>query len=116
MELTKLLSKLKKGVKKTTQTVVKISGEALDYTKLKIKISDIESELDERYMAIGMAVYEDNGETDIDAICSEISELREELSELKAEINEYKCQKICYECGRTTDKDNPYCPSCGSKF
>ena len=116
MELTKLLSKLKKGVKKTTRTVVKISGEALDYTKLKIKISDIESELDERYMAIGMAVYEDSDEADIDAICSEISELREERAQLKAELNEYKCQKICYECGKATDKDNPYCPSCGNRF
>ena len=116
MELTKLLSKLKKGFKKTTQTVVKISGEALDYTKLKIKISEIETELDEKYLAIGMAVYEDSTETDVDEICAEISELRAKLSELKDEINEYKCQKVCPECGSTTDKDNSYCPSCGSKF
>ena len=116
MELTKFISKLKKGLKKTTQTVVRISGEALDYTKIKIKISDIESELDDRYMAIGLAIYEDSETTDVDAICAEITELREELAELKSQLNEFKCQKTCPECGKTTDKENPYCPSCGNKF
>jgi len=111
-----IIERVKKAVSKTTKTVVRISGEALDYTKLKFKISEINSKLDDKYMAIGLAVYEDNDEAEIEAICEEITSLRTEKDELTLKLNEFKSMKTCPECGKTSDKENLYCPVCGKMF
>ncbi len=111
-----VITKVKEAVANTAKKVAKISGEAVDYTKLRLKISEINSKLDEKYAKIGLAVYEDCSEDDIEPICEEISKLREELDELKLKLNEYKNNKVCPGCGNATEKENPYCPICGTKF
>ena len=111
-----IISKVKDAVSATTKKVVKLSGEALDYTKIRIKISDINSKLDEKYAAIGLAVYEGNEEAQIETLCEEISSLRSELSELKLKLDEFKNKKNCPVCSKSTDKDNPFCPHCGAEF
>lgn len=111
-----VIAKVKEAVSKTTKKVVKLSGEAIDYTKLRLKISEINSKLDEKYAQIGLAVYEDCSEDDIEPICEEISKLREELDDLKLKLSEYKGSKCCPSCGSSTDRENPYCPVCGTKF
>ena len=111
-----IIERVKKAVSKTTQTVVRISGEAIDNTKLKFKISEINSKLDEKYMAIGLAVYEDSDEAQIEDICEEINVLRQKKDELVLQLNEFKNVKVCSECGKTTEKDNQFCPACGKMF
>ena len=111
-----IISKVKEAVSSTTKKVVKFSGEAIDYTKLKLKIAEINSKLDEKYAAIGLAVYEGNDEAEIELLCDAISSLREELENLKLKLDDYKNKKSCPVCGFATERDNPYCPSCGNKF
>lgn len=113
---TDIIAKVKEAVSKTTKKVVKISGEAIDYTKLKLKVAEIDSKLDEKYAAIGLAVYEENDEADVETICDEISVLKQERDALKLKIDEYKNQKTCPACSAATDKENTYCPVCGIKF
>lgn len=111
-----IIGKVKDAVSATTKKVVKLSGEAFDYTKLRIRISEINSKLDEKYAAIGLAVYENNEDAQIETLCDEIAALRAELYELKLKLDEFKNKKSCPECGNSTDKENTFCPSCGSRF
>ena len=111
-----IISKVKEAVSSTTKKVVKLSGEAIDYTKLKLKLAEVNSKLDEKYAAIGLAVYEGNDEAEIEAICEEISALRDEIDSLKLKLDDYKNKKTCSACGTATERENPFCPSCGNKF
>lgn len=111
-----IIAKVRDAVSATTKKVVKLSGEALDYTKIRIKISDINSRLDEKYAAIGLAVYEGSEEAQIETICDEIAALRTELAELKLKLDEFKNKKCCSVCSKSTDKDNTFCPHCGAEF
>lgn len=111
-----IIEKVKNAVSETTRKAVKLSNEAIDYTKIKLRISDLKSQLDDKYAAIGMAVYEGSGEEEIDTICEEISSLRDEIEELNLRLSEYKNQKSCSECGTLCEKDDDFCRKCGKEF
>ena len=111
-----IIEKVKNAVTNTTRKAVKLSGEAIDYTKIKLKIADLNSKLDEKYAQIGLAVYESDEDVQIDAICEEITALRQEVEELKLRLSEYKNQKTCANCGSVCDSDDDFCKSCGSRF
>ncbi len=111
-----VIEKVRRAVSKTARKAVKLSGDALDYTKIKLKIAELNSKLDEKYAAIGLAVYEGNTSDEIDKICEEISSLREEINELKLKLSEYKNKKTCSVCGKTADKDASFCQYCGTEF
>ncbi len=108
-----IVEKIKKAVSVTTQKAVKFSGDAVDFTKLKIKIADIKSKLDDKYIQIGMAVYDGNDNGDVEAVCEEIAALREELDEYKRKLSEYKNQKVCSACGEVCEIDDTFCKKCG---
>ena len=111
-----IIEKVKSFAGNTAKKAAKLSGDALDIAKLKLKIADINSKLDQKYAAIGLAVYEDSDSEDIEVICNEISELREELTHLKIKVAEYSGKKTCPECGNTAARDDEFCPKCGNKF
>ena len=111
-----IILKVKNFAGKTAKKAAKLSGDALDIAKLKLKIVDINSKLDEKYAAIGLAVYEDCDNDEIETICAEISELREELTAYKIKLSEYSGKKTCPECGKDASRDDEFCPKCGSKF
>ncbi len=111
-----IVEKIKAAVSSTTKKAVRLSGEAIDFTKLKLKIADVNSRLDEKYAQIGLAVYEGNSESDVDAICDEIKALREELEDYEFKLSEYKNQKVCSACGAICEKEDTFCRGCGEKF
>lgn len=111
-----IIEKVKNAVTETARKAAKISGEAIDYTKIRLKIAEINSDLDDKYAQIGLAVYEGDEAADIEGICSEISELKEKLEDLNIKLGEFKNQKTCSACGKNADKDADYCPGCGNKF
>ena len=79
----------KNVLKKTTKKVVKFSGDAVDYAKIKIKLNAVESELEELYAKIGRIVYERDESQDTDEICKAIEELNAQKDELKAKMESY---------------------------
>jgi len=83
------LKSAKNVLKKTTRKVVKFSGDAVDYTKIKIKLNAIESELEELYAKIGRIVYERDESQNTDEICSSIEELNAQKEELKEKLDSY---------------------------
>lgn len=111
-----IVERIKNVVNSTTKKAVKLSGDAIDYTKIKLKIADVKSKLDEKYAKIGLAVYEDNNEENIEAICEDIKALRDELDEYRIRLSEYKNQKTCGKCGAICEKEDTFCKSCGEKF
>ena len=111
-----IIEKVKKAVSKTTKKAIKFSGDALDYTKLKLKIAELSSKLDDKYAQIGLIVYEGNDSEEVDKVCEEISELRETIEELKVKLAEFKNKKTCPNCGKTVDKDAVFCQYCANEF
>lgn len=107
------VEKIKKMVGKTAKKAAKVSGDAVDYTKLKIKLSGINDELDELYAKIGRIVYEHDETQNTDIICEAIETLRKEKEEVKEKMEAFSNKKSCGFCGNKIDSDSKYCPSCG---
>lgn len=111
-----IIEKVKSIVSSTTKKAVRLSNDAIDYTKIKLKISELKSKLDEKYAKIGLAVYEGKDDDDIEAICEEITSLRNEIYELTLKLAEFKNQKTCPVCSSVCEKDDEFCRKCGSAF
>ena len=111
-----VIEKVRKAVSKTARKAVKLSGDALDYTKIKLKIAELNSRLDEKYAKIGLAVYEGKDDDEIETICDEITSLRDDIDELTLKLAEFKNQKTCPVCNSVCEKEDEFCRKCGSAF
>ena len=85
MDFEKILNDTKKVVKKAVQTTIKVSSDAIDYSKCKIKISSLNAKIDDNYSKIGEAVYNQsvsydvNNAEEIEKLCEEITSWKEEI-------------------------------------
>lgn len=111
-----IFNKVKKVLGKTAKKAAKVSGDAVDYTKLKIKLSGINDELDELYAKIGKIVYERDESQNTDVIFEAIEELRKEKEELKEKLEAFGNKKSCEFCGAKLDNDSKYCSGCGNEI
>lgn len=111
-----IIDKVKRVVGKSAKKAAKLSGEALDYTKMKIKLYDLHDKTELKYAELGRAVYNEDENADIEVLCNEISDLLEEETELKIKLNSCLNKKECSACGGMVDAKNDYCPLCGNKF
>lgn len=101
------------------------TGRLAKETKLKIKISDLKSQINDLYEEIGKNVYqkhiredeEANKETeeDISHLCTKIDVLSDEIDSLLEQCLELKDRKQCKNCYKEIDKNDKYCPNCGAK-
>lgn len=82
-----MVGKFKKVVGKTAKKAAKMSGDAVDYTKLKIKLSSINDELNELYAKIGLIVFERDESQNTDEIFEQIEELRKEKEDIQEKID-----------------------------
>lgn len=113
-------NKIKRNVSKTTSKARELSGNLLEVAKAKLKLSDINTEIEEKYIKIGKLVYSSdensNVEDDISKLCDSITELNNQAEEIKLKLDDISGKKICPECGEKTDLDYDYCPKCGTYF
>ncbi len=101
------------------------TGKLAKETKLKIKISDLKSQINDLYEEIGKNVYqkhirEDEEankeiEEDISHLCTKIDVLSDEIDSLLEQCLELKDRKQCKNCYKEIDKNDKYCPNCGAK-
>lgn len=101
------------------------TGRLAKETKLKIKISDLKSQINDLYEEIGKNVYqkhirEDEEankeiEEDISHLCTKIDVLSDEIDSLLEQCLELKDRKQCKNCYKEIDKNDKYCPNCGAK-
>lgn len=104
--------------KKTTETTNKIAKE----TKLKMKINENKSKVNDIYIEMGKKVYEKYiREEKIDIKeelleeCSKLDKLCKEIEESRIEILTLNKKRMCSKCYAEIDVDAQFCPKCGEK-
>lgn len=109
------------NVKSAAEFVGVKAGQIVDISKLRINISELNSEINKRYIDLGRAVYDahKNGEaleTSAGDVVEEIDSLYAQLNSVMAEINTLQNKVICNVCGKQCSSESAYCSYCGAKL
>ena len=102
----------------TAEKTGKIAKEA----KLKMKINENKSDINDIYKEIGRKVYEKHVreenidiKTELEEECTKIDVLSAEIETCLKSVLELKEKKQCEKCHAEIDLDNTFCPKCGAK-
>ena len=114
----KLGKKASEAYKVTADKKGKLAKEA----KLRMKISELKSQINTIYKEIGEVVYQKHtreGEYDIskevEEKCTKIDVLSDEIESNLKQCLELKDKKQCPSCFTEIEKDVKFCPKCGAK-
>ena len=114
----KIGKKASEAYKVTADKTGKLAKEA----KLRMKIADLKSQINDIYKEIGETVYQKhtrNGEYDIEKEveekCTKIDVLSDEIEMNLKQCLELKDKKQCTACFAEIEKDAKFCPICGAQ-
>ena len=114
----KISEKASTAYKVTAAKTGKLAKEA----KLKLKMSNLKSQINDIYLDIGAKIYEKhllkediNIKNDLEEECTKIDILTNQIAEILNECLELNNQKQCLKCFAKIDKDCKFCPECGTK-
>ena len=114
----KLGKKASQAAKVTADKTGKIAKE----TKLKFKIGELKTQINDIYEEIGKKVYEKHIreeeiciKKDLEEQCTKIDVLSDEIDALLKECLELKDKKQCPSCYKEIERDDKFCPNCGEK-
>ena len=114
----KIGKKASETYKVTAEKTSKLAKEA----KIKMKISENKSAINELYKNIGEKVYqkhvrEENIDikTELEEECTKIDVLSAEIESYLNETLELRDKKQCPKCFTEMEKDVKFCPECGEK-
>lgn len=113
----KIGKKASEAYKLTADKTGKIAKE----TKLKIKMSELKSQINDIYEEIGKEIYEkhvrkqDIRNSDVEELCTKIDVISDEIENLLQECLELKDKKQCIKCYTQIEKQDKYCRECGAK-
>ena len=115
-------NKLTKKATETYKTAAEKTGKIATETKLKLKINENKSKINDIYTEIGKTVYQKyvlGQETDIKGDLQKeldrLDELSNQIKEYEEEILKLSDMKQCINCKNKIDKDAKFCPSCGAE-
>lgn len=98
------------------------TGKIAKETKIKFKISDLKSQINEIYEQIGKTIYEKHIREEeysieelIDELCTKIDVLSDEIDSLLHENLDLRDKKQCPNCYKEIDKEDNFCSNCGEK-
>ncbi|MCM1164438.1 MAG: hypothetical protein NC299_00150 [Lachnospiraceae bacterium] len=109
----------------TGRNVVSAAGkktdEAVRFSKLKIKESQLNGDIKNKFEKLGALIYQmaKSGEKDneqFDAYIAEIDGCYEELNGIAKQLDELRNEVTCPGCGAKSKDENAYCPKCGTKL
>ncbi len=109
----------------TGKNVVSAAGkktdEAVRFSKLKIKESQLNGDIKNKFEKLGALIYQmaKSGEKDneqFDAYISEIDACYDELANIEKQFDELRNEVTCPGCGAKCKDENTYCPKCGAKL
>ena len=116
--LNKIGKKASEAYKVTADKTGKLAKEA----KLRMKMGELKSEINDIYEEIGKAVYENHVREEKNDITNELEEkctkidcLSDEIESYLKECLELKDKKQCQNCYVEIEKDAKFCPECGTK-
>lgn len=102
----------------TAEKTGKIAKEA----KLRMKINENKSDINDLYKEIGRKVYEKHVreenidiKTELEEECTKIDVLAAEIETCLNSILELKEKRQCEQCHAEIDLDDSFCPKCGAK-
>lgn len=114
--------KLGKKASEAYRVTADKTGKIAKETKLKIKMGDLKSKINDIYEEIGKIVYEKHVkkeeidiEKDLIEQCTNIDVMSDEIEALLKECLELKDKKQCTKCFTEIEKDAKFCPYCGMK-
>jgi len=114
----KLGKKASEAYKITADKTGKIAKE----TKLKLKMNELKSQVNDIYEEIGKKVYEKHTreenisiKNDLESECTRIDVLSDEINELLQECLNLKDKKQCPKCYKEIEVEDKFCPNCGEK-
>ena len=97
------------------------TGKLAKETKLKFKMGELKSKIEDIYEEIGKKVYEKHVQKEEISIndlleeCKQIDEMSEKIEKIRQECLELKDKKQCPKCFKEIDKNMKFCPECGAK-
>lgn len=113
-----------KLTKKTSDAYKTVAGKTNQFaaeTKLKLKINDNKSKINDLYKEIGKKVFEKyalNGnldiKEDIEGELQKIQSLADEIKEFEKQILDLSDMKECVKCHTKMEKNAKFCPTCGA--
>ena len=114
------INKIGEEVGKAFRFISKETGKLVESAKLTYTASDIESQLNKIYTAIGKSFYDSCIEEDSipEEFSNEfecIAELKKQLENAKEKISEIKNTKKCTACSALLSDNDAYCRKCGAK-
>ena len=114
-----------KITKKATETykgAAEKTGKIAKEAKLKLKINDNKSKINELYQEIGKKVYQKHVaneelciKKDLEEECAKIDILSSEIETYHKEILNLSNVKVCVNCKEPMDKNAKFCPKCGTE-
>lgn len=114
----KLSKKASEAYKVTADKTGKIAKE----TKLKLKMNELKSQINDIYEEIGKKVYEKHIreeeisiKDDLEESCTKIDVLSDEIDDILKQCLDLKDKKICPKCYTEIEKQEKFCHICGEK-
>ena len=114
------INKIGEEARKAFSFISKEAGKLVESAKLTYTASDVESQLNKIYTAIGKKFYdicvaEDNIPEEFSNEFESIAELKKQLENAKDKISEIKNTKKCTACSASLNEGDSYCRKCGAK-
>lgn len=114
----KLGKKASEAYKVTADKTGKLAKEA----KLRMKMGELKSEINQIYDEIGKKIYENHVleekkdiSNEIEEQCTKIDCLSDEIDSILKQCLEIKDKRQCPNCYVEIEKDVKFCPECGTK-
>lgn len=114
--------KLTKKATETYKGAAEKTGKIAKEAKLKLKINENKSKINELYQEIGKKVYQKHTSEeevcirkDLEEECTKIDILSSEIETYHKEILSLSDVKVCVKCKEPMDKNAKFCPKCGEE-
>ena len=114
--------KIGKKASETYKFTAEKTGKLAKEAKLRMKMNEDKSDIEDLYKQIGKKVYEKhllqdtiNIKEELEEECTKVDVLSDEIENILNEILNLKDLKQCSNCYEKIDKTSKYCPNCGDK-
>ena len=114
--------KLTKKATETYKGAAEKTGKIAKEAKLKLKINENKSKINDLYEEIGKKVYQKHTadeelsiKEDLKEQCGKIDELSQEIENYHKEILTLSNIKLCVNCKEEMEKDDKFCSKCGAE-
>ena len=90
--------KIKERITKTALKLKETSGNVVEVAKTKYKLSEIKSNIDDKFIEIGKLIYDSSDEDiteQIEKICDEITELKAKYEDMQTIVDDFVNKKQC---------------------